>query len=199
MRCAARWGTASPSRPSGHDSAAAPPPRSPGRRQPTGWSSCDQSIRTSNGSLHTTLPAARPTNRQRAVPPTTPNANTCPRSIATASSLQQRARHRSARTLGARRAQPRGRPKAPDVCASLRQSPASDHNLTPPCPSTARRQTAHAANSDRTARTPPTGADRRPPATSPRRTGSPKKSSRSWWPALDIHPSAQRRPGHRMD
>ena len=37
---------------------------------------------------------------------------------------------RSAHQLGPRRAKPRGRLKAPDVCASLRQSPAPTHNLT---------------------------------------------------------------------
>ena len=41
-----------------------------------------------------------------------------------------RARHRSAHKLGPRRAKPRGRLKAPDVCASLRQSPAPTNNLT---------------------------------------------------------------------
>ena len=41
-----------------------------------------------------------------------------------------RARHRSAHKLGPRRAKPRGRLKAPDVCASLRQSPAPTDNLT---------------------------------------------------------------------
>ena len=41
-----------------------------------------------------------------------------------------RARHRSAHKLGPRRAKLRGRLKAPDVCASLRQSPAPTHNLT---------------------------------------------------------------------
>ena len=40
-----------------------------------------------------------------------------------------RARHRSAHKLGPRRAKPRGRLKAPDVCASLRQSPAPTNNL----------------------------------------------------------------------
>ena len=41
-----------------------------------------------------------------------------------------RARHRSAHKIGPRRAKPRGRLKAPDVCASLRQSPAPTDNLT---------------------------------------------------------------------
>jgi hypothetical protein len=40
------------------------------------------------------------------------------------------ARHRSAHKSGPRRAKPRGRLKAPDVCASLRQSPAPTDNLT---------------------------------------------------------------------
>ena len=35
-----------------------------------------------------------------------------------------RARHRGAHLKGPRRAKPRGRPQAPDACASLRQSPA---------------------------------------------------------------------------
>jgi hypothetical protein len=41
-----------------------------------------------------------------------------------------RARHRSAHTSGPQRAKPRGRLKAPDVCASLRQSSAPTQNLT---------------------------------------------------------------------
>ncbi len=40
-----------------------------------------------------------------------------------------RARHRSAHKLSPRRAKPRGRLKAPDVCASLRQSPAPTNKL----------------------------------------------------------------------
>ena len=43
-----------------------------------------------------------------------------------------RARHRSAHKLGPRRAKPRGRLEAPDVYASLRQSPAPTNNLPPP-------------------------------------------------------------------
>jgi len=41
-----------------------------------------------------------------------------------------RARHRSAHKSGPRRAKLRGRLKAPDVCTSLRQSPAPTNNLT---------------------------------------------------------------------
>ena len=48
-----------------------------------------------------------------------------------------RARHRSAHKVGPRRAKLRGRLKAPDVCASLRQSPAPTNK---PNPSRQRRQ-----------------------------------------------------------
>ena len=42
-----------------------------------------------------------------------------------------RARHRGAHLKGPRRAKPRGRPQAPDACASLRQSPApTEHSPT---------------------------------------------------------------------
>jgi len=40
-----------------------------------------------------------------------------------------RARHRSAHEIGPRRAKPRGRLEAPDVCALLRQSPAPTNKL----------------------------------------------------------------------
>jgi hypothetical protein len=43
-----------------------------------------------------------------------------------------RARHRSAHKLGPRRAKRRGRLKAPDICASLRQSLAPVNNIPPP-------------------------------------------------------------------
>lgn len=39
-----------------------------------------------------------------------------------------RARHRGAHPTSPRRAKPRGRPQAPDACASLRQSPAPPQN-----------------------------------------------------------------------
>jgi hypothetical protein len=84
---------------------------------------------------------------------------------------------------------PRGRPQAPDVCASLRQSLAPDHNLTPLTDVDHAAGTHARANTgrNRARMTPPakthhTGADPRPrhqPATST----APRKSCRA---ALDF-------------
>jgi len=92
-----------------------------------------------------------------------------------------RARHRSAHKSGPRRAKLRGRLKAPDVCASLRQSPAPTNTLT------ARPDADHTGDDARYANTARnrhqaaaahptdlTGAVLRPCATGPRPTGPPK-------------------------
>ena len=105
-----------------------------------------------------------------------------------------RARHRSAHKSGPRRGKPRGRLKAPDVCASLRQSPAPTRQ---PNPSHARRQrrrrltTAQISGQKRRRRRPPSaepsshGGDLSPPRPATRPITPPKTSPQP----LDFHRS----------
>ena len=104
-----------------------------------------------------------------------------------------RARHRSAHKLGPRRAKLRGRLKAPDVCASLRQSPAPTDNLTrhdnadnPGDDHLLRKYRPQPRQSRPTRRTELTGADLTPSATLPDRYRRPESTFKVRRNALDF-------------
>ena len=105
--------------------------------------------------------SGRPTSRCARPNASSPNRLSSPTATPSATGKQRRrkskaaatvevgaSRHRGAHQTGPRRAKPRGRPQAPDVCASLRQSLApTQRSHTPAIPATNARPRPGSANS----------------------------------------------------
>ena len=103
-----------------------------GQKDSAGWRSppARRAGKTRRGVWAATARCAKP-NATSPAKPNTPTRRPSATAKPPARSRRARARHRGTHHKSPRRAKPRGRPQAPDVCTSLRQSLAPTHTIPP--------------------------------------------------------------------